>query len=348
MHRPMQYTWAIRHTLEKETEPMALRFLYQPDEQRSLEILFRAGLKKEDRMKKTVTALLMATVLAACGGGGGGGGSGTPLTIDVPNPIRSIEGGISSRSVEGVQISDISRNALDARDSDGNASLLYACQGACRGKDPIIRRLPHINVLDQHEVANALRVDKTDIGFNQYFFGGRERISSQGFTFGNLGVWMEHSVFGELVLFDENRLPNATILYSFGDISEANPSGTAGELVWNGISYIIDKVEIEAGGNAHDLYHIGRVRVDIDDINSPAVDVEITNIMALNSGESRLNPLMWTDIPLSADGIGFEDSGSATTRTIFGTFYGDEHQEVGGIFNRDGLEGAFGAKRTSE
>ena len=291
-------------------------------------------------MKKTVATLLMATALAACGGGGGGGGgSGTPLTIDVPDPIRPVEEGISSTSAQAVEISDISRSALEATNDEGNAILHYVCQGRCGDKGSITRRLPRINILDEREVLNALKVDRVNNDFNQYLFRGRAVISGQNFTFENFGVWMEHSVFGELALFDENTFPNATILYSFGDISDNNPSGTTGGLVWNGVSYVIEKVDIQdRERDAHDVYHVGSVRVDIDDISNPDVDVEITDITP-PEGINRLDNQSWMDMPLQDDHTGFRSEDS----TMIGTFYGPEHEEVGGVFNRNGIEGVFGA-----
>ena len=47
--------------------------------------------------------------------------------------------------------------------------------------------------------------------------------------------------------------------------------------------------------------------------------------------------MTWNDLPLNAGEFGSD--------TIQGVFYGPNHEEVGGVFRRDGLLGAFGGTR---
>jgi hypothetical protein len=49
----------------------------------------------------------------------------------------------------------------------------------------------------------------------------------------------------------------------------------------------------------------------------------------------------WQDIPLAS---GSFQSGSGRNQ-ISGQFYGPNHEEVGGVFERNQVIGAFGAKR---
>ncbi len=70
------------------------------------------------------------------------------------------------------------------------------------------------------------------------------------------------------------------------------------------------------------------------------VDVSFTNIYDLNTRRQR-NDMNWIDIP-AADGTFGEGFGA---NQIYGQFYGPSHEEVGGVFERDNIVGAFGAKK---
>lgn len=54
---------------------------------------------------------------------------------------------------------------------------------------------------------------------------------------------------------------------------------------------------------------------------------------------TALPDMEWSGLSV-ADGA-FNDS----SQTISGVFYGPAQQEVGGVFDRDGITGVFGAKR---
>ena len=66
------------------------------------------------------------------------------------------------------------------------------------------------------------------------------------------------------------------------------------------------------------------------------VDVVFNNIRDLTTSAPRAD-ITWNDIPITG--------GAFRTDTIQGSFYGQNHEEVGGIFGRSNLQGAFGAKR---
>ena len=85
----------------------------------------------------------------------------------------------------------------------------------------------------------------------------------------------------------------------------------------------------------------GDTRIIVEGLDTtPTVDVTFSNVRNLNTGEQ--NTLDgWVDIPLSN---GFFRTGSGTNK-IEGTFYGPEHQEVGGHFEKGRIIGAFGGKR---
>jgi hypothetical protein len=83
----------------------------------------------------------------------------------------------------------------------------------------------------------------------------------------------------------------------------------------------------------------GDARIDIDNLSDPDVDVSFTGIRDVTAG-TALPDMGWHDVSL-IDGA-FNDGSSPT---ISGAFYGPVQQEVGGVFDRDGVTGAFGARR---
>ena len=72
------------------------------------------------------------------------------------------------------------------------------------------------------------------------------------------------------------------------------------------------------------------------DISKATVDIDFTNIHDLDAGMRR-DDIVWNGI--SVTNGGFDDAG------IEGKFYGSGHKEVGGVFERDKIIGAFGATR---
>lgn len=76
------------------------------------------------------------------------------------------------------------------------------------------------------------------------------------------------------------------------------------------------------------------VTVNFDDTD---VDVAFTDLIDLDTGRSR-DDLRWTNLRMSSGRFRNGDD-------IVGRFYGPNHEEVGGFFERDEILGAFGAKR---
>ena len=87
---------------------------------------------------------------------------------------------------------------------------------------------------------------------------------------------------------------------------------------------------------------VGDATVRIEDLSAPAVDVFLTGLWDVEAGTQHAD-VSWNGLGIA--GGGFTDSTDAGARTIMGTFFGPSHEEVGGVFARDGVAGAFGAKR---
>ena len=76
-----------------------------------------------------------------------------------------------------------------------------------------------------------------------------------------------------------------------------------------------------------------RVTVSFADMD---LDVALTGIASVESGDSY-DDMTW-------EGIAMRD-GAFEASTLSGRFFGPGHEEVGGVFDRDGIVGAFGAGR---
>ena len=83
----------------------------------------------------------------------------------------------------------------------------------------------------------------------------------------------------------------------------------------------------------------GDAVIEIDDFARPDVDIALTGIADAN-GRAR-SDLLSEDIPVVLGAFHAPDA----IGSIEGQFYGSDHGEVGGIFERDRLIGAFGASR---
>ena len=135
------------------------------------------------------------------------------------------------------------------------------------------------------------------------------------------GQWLDDSVF---VIADD------TVAVSFGG-SPGTTSTAVGGAVRKGVLVGMDTQSQEPiEGNAV---------IDIDEFAHTDVDISLTGIEDTR-GRARAN-LRWEDIPVVRGSFQARDLAGS----IEGHFYRSNHQEVGGIFERDQLVGAFGASR---
>ncbi|MCY4450706.1 MAG: hypothetical protein OXC01_02035 [Immundisolibacterales bacterium] len=159
-----------------------------------------------------------------------------------------------------------------------------------------------------------------------------DSISLRGY-----GAWIEHGTFLVTVgAVEGGDFMGATIVssMSFGDSPNTIPDFAAS---WNGIVAGVDTSETDTAGN----FVQGKARIDLGTrLGETIVDVAFSGLHDLETGEGR-DPLRWEDIVVTADG--FTDGAS-----IDGRFYGPDHEEAGGVFERGDLLGAFGATKEEQ
>lgn len=145
------------------------------------------------------------------------------------------------------------------------------------------------------------------------------------------GHWLEESGFGVLVSTPVGG-PSVTMGFSIGSHFPAtDPRRLDGGATWRGAMLGRDT------GTSTALR--GRVRIALD-FSDPSVDVLFDEIRAVAGGAGRPD-MSWQGIPVRQGAFSTGVDGDR----ISGRFYGDTHREAGGVFTRDRITGAFGAKR---
>ena len=147
------------------------------------------------------------------------------------------------------------------------------------------------------------------------------------------GGWLEHQVFGTFhagIATEDGASFEMGLGMSLGDATRAPfPAGNA---TFTGA---MTGLETE-GWEAIE----GRATISVRNLGTPEVDARFTQIVGTDGGGSR-EDISWLGIPLDSDSF---YAGTAED-FIQGVFYGPLHVEVGGVFERSGIVGAFGGRR---
>jgi hypothetical protein len=182
--------------------------------------------------------------------------------------------------------------------------------------------------------------------------GGFRRKHEQRSQFGHVDTnvlsldgWMQYSTFSldysviQFGLFDDGTdLRNVQYYFGSSTGMATNTNPVSGSATWRGLM---------VGGQVGPDSAVGDVvRGDatlVFDFTNVDMDVFFTNIRDLNNREaSPVYPNMtWQNLPVSNGRFGE----NLADPSIEGRFYGPNHEEVGGIFERNQIIGAFGATR---
>ncbi len=267
----------------------------------------------------------------------------TPRTAAAPpddstTPREALERLVSSSNAE-----------LRAETLDGKASLwmsLWERPDVFRGPGMPRRELSSLTGLFELSSLTGLEAGAEDspppeyedladrLGVSRAFAETSRASEDVELSYLHYGGWMDHSFF--FVSGVTARDPATekesfgTFLHSMGNATGANP--VSGGATWKGAMAGFDVSDTADRGNLIE----GDATVTIDDFEQPVVDVALTGLRDRNADRDRAS-ITWEGVPL-ADGA-FASSG------LQGQFYGPDHEEAGGVFLRDGISGAFGAKR---
>ena len=173
-----------------------------------------------------------------------------------------------------------------------------------------------------------------------------EEASSDNVDVHVYGGWLDHSLFAtESVLLKSEIFPDqgATVVlnYSIGFSTGDNPGAADGSARWEG--QMLGRDMRASAGRGQVIRGDAGVTVEFGAAAMTA-DVAFTDIVDVETGDPH-NDMTWL-------GMTVEDGGftrrNAPDDTISGQFYGPGEEEVGGIFERDGIAGAFGGRRSIE
>lgn len=119
-----------------------------------------------------------------------------------------------------------------------------------------------------------------------------------------------------------------------GQFSANNP--VTGAASWQGRVIGIDT----SSGNARGNRILGDAEIVIEDFRDSQLDLRFSRLFDLESGSPR-EDMEWNDVSVSRGAF----SASDATSSLSGRFYGPNHEEVAGTFDRNLIQGAFGAAR---
>lgn len=298
---------------------------------------------KLELIRAAATAFLVSA-LAACGGG--------PELSLTPDSVQSFTGNAPptfTRDGARAELERITREAdaqiltdilLDRR-IDGISRFDISCSGpVCRVSVGGISDTFSLFDTDSSDRADAV---SQQIGEKRgaKIAEDAARISTAGITadVNSYGAWLTHSQFAatkyNIVGSDYDELLGVGMFAagSVGDESYFSPPGGA---EWHGILVGVDVSNTSTQGD----FVQGDAALRIDNLWRPAVDVVFTDIVNVETG-TRHRSMVWRGLPLNGPRFRAGHDGNM----IQGTFYGNRHQEAGGVFERDRIVGAFGARK---
>jgi len=159
------------------------------------------------------------------------------------------------------------------------------------------------------------------------------------------GGWLEHSLFGtRLTRFTDEAGPSrrASVVssYSLGNSSGNNPGAAEGSARWEGL--MLGRDMRASSGRGQTVRGNADVTVDFG-ASAITADVAFNDIVNIETGDLE-NDMAWRGMTVEEGGFARRN---APGDTVSARFYGPNEEEVGGVFERDGIAGAFGGRRTS-
>lgn len=147
--------------------------------------------------------------------------------------------------------------------------------------------------------------------------------------------WLDHNFFlvGHVSITDAYfGTVGLPVGISVGHATGSNP--VRGSATWSGVMVGVDT-------NASRFSSVrGDADLVIGGFANPKLTVIFTNIWDVDT-DRPLKAMTWHDVPMTGGGFATGSDGNSIQRK----FYGPDHGEAGGIFERDRVIGAFGAKR---
>ena len=324
--------------------------------------------------RQAACAGLVSMVLSGCGGSGGGdnGGSmvrpvgeggdqavtGEPWPVDADSVRHALGAGAPEfagsdvaptlqrlvQSADSVIVSDV-LVSLDTVPQPARGQAVCAEGGSC-----VVDLSPVHPVFSQPVPLSSADLDFEGAGTEFEAIASHRGVSlAQGRGPGRLagttvnrygyGGWLEHSFFlvETAAVVNNPLLPgaNAVFGYTAGDATGTNP-GPHGSATWSGVVVGQDISGTDARGDRVQ----GDAEISIADFADPTLEIAFTGVRNLVRG-SEYADMRWSGVEMTSGAFDVGSDGDS----IAGRFYGPTHAEVGGVFERNDILGAFGASR---
>ena len=225
----------------------------------------------------------------------------------------------------------------------GNTVIYGNILGYQRGSDELYEFRPAA-VCRGPECTESFTLEDVQLeilGMRRGIHLGHESLRQGDYRVQVYGGWMEDSFFAIQTndyLNPEDYGLTAVLSYATGFSPGTNPDLDATmTATWNGFMRGVDVDDWPDRGDV--LSGDATIVVESDDMGITA-DVSFTNV--LSRLVVRRPDMMWEDLTIE-DGL-FEYNAEVGD-TLTGQFFGTEHGEVGGVFERDRIVGVFGGVR---
>ena len=287
---------------------------------------------------RILAAVAASLFLTACGGGDGGGPVSSDDSSNFSSDVRAVTDGSAPPEISSSEIAARLSTILDQADTflltdwvDTEFAFVGNISTICKARTCLTSEgeytLGDLTGADNAEYVAVMTRNGITIGAGLTEIEEADGITTQAWY----GAWLDYNAF-LIFVEDFEYLEYLEGGYefvagiSYGDDSGSRPVG--GSATWTGVMT----------GDYSEFKHIiqGDAAVTVDFATNNA-GVAFTNINDLDT-LSGLPSMEWSGLAIGADGrFGASD--------IKATFYGPNHEEVGGVFQRNEIVGAFGAKR---
>ena len=289
-------------------------------------------------MKYRFIVILAALALAGCGGGDSVDTSDLPyvplnsiLVIDEAEESyrRAIYSSVASNATHYLRGDRLVWNA----DGQGPTRTTFECDGPRCVESGFLLSTPRSwrpaeNLTMLRRVNGIARVIESFIN------------PESTFSYHTYGGWMEQATFVSISYLlggEDNPAAGSRYIYgvAMGISNGQNPDVSLDGATWQGFVVGRDRTFLDHFANS--VTGEAYVTLNSGDHGLEA-DVWFTR---LHNVEERLKDMRWTGLALEEGGFGRRD---AENDWIAGQFFGSNHEEVAGVFERAGINGAFGGR----
>lgn len=208
---------------------------------------------------------------------------------------------------------------------------LFRASSSCRGTSCTITfqgqsETVNLSGLDPNSATPGVTNRQTHNGVNV----SRLALRDGEFSFDTYGAWGDYNVASPArgSAFIQGIRFEYVAPMSFGNRSGTNP--VSGSASWRGVMV---GAKIRSSGVGAEV--IGDAALTAD-LGAASLGLEFTNIAERFSG-ARSSDIRWQGVPMR--------SGAFSASGLQGRFYGPNHEEAGGVFERNGITGAFSLAR---